>query len=91
MKIEFIYFIVLWLNAFPVKSRISSTFSPHELLVWWKLDYKKHCLVLPVTYCEVHDEPSPLNTMTPRTHEAIALEPTGNLQGSVKFYSLDTG
>ena len=43
MKIEFIYFIVLWLNAFPVKSGISSTFLPHELLVRWKLEYKKHC------------------------------------------------
>jgi hypothetical protein len=28
--------------------------------------------------------------MTPCTHEAIALGPTGILQGSVKFYSLDT-
>jgi hypothetical protein len=43
MKIEFIYFIVLWLNAFLVKSGISSTFSLHKLLLWWKLDYKKHC------------------------------------------------
>jgi hypothetical protein len=91
MKIEFIYFIVLWLNAFLVKSGISSTFSPCKLLVWWKLDYKKHCRVLPGMYCEVHNEPSPLNKMTPRTHEAIALGPTGNLQGSMKFYSLNTG
>jgi hypothetical protein len=91
MKIEFIYFIVLWLKAFPVKTGVSSTFSPRELLVQWKLDYTKHCWVLPGTYCEVHDEPSPSNTMTPRTHEAIALGPTGNLQGSVKFYLLDTG
>jgi len=29
--------------------------------------------------------------MTPRTHEAIALGPTGNLQGSVKFYCIHTG
>jgi hypothetical protein len=29
--------------------------------------------------------------MTPCTHEAIALGPTGNLQGSVKFSSLNTG
>jgi hypothetical protein len=42
-------------------------------------------------YCEVHDEPSPSNTITHRTHEAIALGPTGNLQGSMKFNSLDTG
>ncbi len=65
MKIEFKYFIMLWLNAFPVKSRISSTFSPCELLVHWKLDYKKHCRVLPGTYCEVHSEPSPSYTMAP--------------------------
>ncbi len=29
--------------------------------------------------------------MQPRTHEAIALGPSGNLQGTVKFLSLDTG
>jgi hypothetical protein len=49
MNIKFVYFIVLWLNAFPVKSGISSTFSPRELLVCWRLDYKKHCRVLPGT------------------------------------------
>ena len=84
-------FIVLWLNAFPVKSGISSTFSPWELLVCWRLDYKKHCRVLPGRYCEVHDEPMPTNMMMPRTHKCIALSPTGNLQGSVKFYCLRTG
>jgi hypothetical protein len=91
MKIEFIYFVVLWLNAFPVKTRISSCFLPRELLVRWKLDYKKHCSVLPGSYCKVHDELSPSNTMVPCTHEAIALGPNGNLQGSVKFYCLKTG
>jgi hypothetical protein len=35
MKIEFVYFIVLWLNAFPVKSGISVTYSPRELLLHW--------------------------------------------------------
>ena len=28
MKIEFIYFVILWLNAFPVKLGISQTISP---------------------------------------------------------------
>ena len=65
MKIKFVYFIVLWLNAFPVRSGILSTFSPRELLVYWRLDYKKHCQVLPGTYCKVHDEPMPTNMMTP--------------------------
>ncbi len=33
MKIEFIYFMVFWLNAFPVKTGISGVYSPRELLV----------------------------------------------------------
>jgi hypothetical protein len=91
MKIEFIYFMVLWLNAFPVKNGISFVFSPRELLVQWRMDYSKHCRVLPGTYCKVHDEPSPLNTMMPRIHKAIAMGLAGNLQGTVKFFCLNTG
>ena len=88
---EIIYFVVLWLNAFLAKSGILSVHSPQELLVHWKLDYAKHCRVLPGTYCEVHDKPSSSNSMTPHTHACIACGPTGNLQGSVKIYCLTTG
>jgi hypothetical protein len=35
MKIEFIYFIVLWLNTFPARTGISDWFSPQELPVRW--------------------------------------------------------
>ena len=91
MKIEFVYFVILWLNAFPVKSGISQTISPRELLMRWRLDCKKHCRVQTGTYCEVHDKPVPTNTMAWRAHKAIALGPTGNLQGSVKFYCINTG
>ena len=55
------------------------------------MDGKKNCRVLPGSYCEVHDEPNPSNTTVSRTHEGIALGPTVNLQGSVKFYCLNTG
>jgi hypothetical protein len=55
MKMELIYFFVLWLNAFPVQNRISAVHSPRELLVQWKTDYRKHCQVLPGTYCKVHE------------------------------------
>ena len=47
--------------------------SPWELLVQWKLDYKKHCWVLSGEYCVVHNEPSQSNMMVPCTHEAIML------------------
>jgi hypothetical protein len=46
---------------------------------------------MPGTYCEVHDEPVPTNTMAWRTHEGIALGPTANLQGIVKFFCINTG
>jgi hypothetical protein len=42
MKIEFVYFMVLWLNAFPVKNGILAVYSPRELLVRWQMDYSKH-------------------------------------------------
>jgi hypothetical protein len=77
---EFIYFVVLWLNAFPVKSGISSTYSPRELLVRWKLDYKIALQSAPWNLLrETHDKPVPTNTMTPRTHKCIACGPTGKL------------
>ena len=47
MKIEFIYFVTLWLNAFLVKSGVSDTFSPREILLRWIMDAKKHCRVIP--------------------------------------------
>ncbi len=91
MKIEFIYFTVLWLNAFLIRTGISVTDLLWELLVQWWLDYKKHCRVLPGTYCEVHDEPDPSNTMVACTHKEIALGPIGNLQDSVQFFCLNSG
>jgi len=84
MKIEFIYFVILWLNAFPVKSGISQTISPRELLMRWHLDYKKHCRVQPGTYCEVHDELVPTNTMAWRTHKAIAWGQRGTCREALR-------
>ena len=88
VKIELIYFIVFWLNSFPVNSGISRQFSPREIILRWQLDVKKHCRVMFGEYCEVHDEPDPSNTQEPRTHEALALGLTGNSQGTVKFFCL---
>lgn len=43
LKMEFVYFVVLWLNAFPVKTGVSGVYLLRKLLVRWQLDYKKHC------------------------------------------------
>ena len=71
MKIEILYFVALWLDAFPVKNSSSAVYSPRELITRWKMDYRKHCRVEVGTYCEVHDEPSPSNSTVSRTHERV--------------------
>ena len=91
IKIEFIYFVTPWFNAFPVKSGVSETFYPREILLRWRMDANNNCRVLPGSYCEVHDDPKTSNTTVSRNHEGIALGPTGNLKGSVKFYCLNMG
>jgi hypothetical protein len=66
MKIKFVYCIVLWLNAFLMKTGVLTPYSLWELLlVHWRLDYNDHYWVLTGTFCKVHDEPSPSNTMVP--------------------------
>ena len=78
-----LFFVALWLNAFPVKNGISAVYSPRELIAKWKMDHKKHYRVEVGTYCEVHDKPSLSNSTDFRIHEGIALGPRRNLQGSV--------
>jgi hypothetical protein len=80
------------LNMFPHPDGVSDLMSPRDIVTGVKSDYKTHCRVVLIgTYCEVHDENSPTNTEAPRTSSAIALYPTGNLQGSYHFMALDTG
>ncbi len=86
--IELIYHVVLWLNAFPSRSGISETLSPREIVLRHKLDYKKHCRAPFGSYCEAHDEPAPTNSMVTRATPCIVLGPTGNLQGTYKFFHL---
>jgi hypothetical protein len=91
MLIELIYYIVLWLNAFPKKSGVSGTLLPCESVMRHKLNFTKHCRAQFGSYYEAHDEPVLTNTMVTRSTPAIVLGPTGNLQGTYKFFSLETG
>ncbi len=90
MLIDLVYHVVLWLNPFPATSGVSETLSPWEIVYWHKLNFAKHCKSPFGTYCEVHDEPAPTNTMVTCSTPAIVLGPTGNLQGTYKFLSLAT-
>jgi hypothetical protein len=79
MVMVLLYFCMMWMNSFPVRSGISDKWSPYELVSRHKLDAKLHCRAPFRSYCEVHVDPEITNTMDPRTKWAICLGPTGNL------------
>ncbi|KAL7460774.1 hypothetical protein ACHAXS_001215, partial [Conticribra weissflogii] len=91
MVVELVYFCVMWLNAVPSKNGVSKDYSPREIVVRQKLNYKNHCCVPFGAYCEVFEDRERTNTMASRTREAISLGPTGNMQGTYKFMCLSTG
>jgi len=91
MLIQLVYHAIMRLNAFPSKGGVSPTISPRSLMTGVPLDYKKHCQLPFDSYVQTHKEPDPTNTLNTRTVGAICLGPTGNLQGSYKFLSLQSG
>ena len=91
MLVELVYFCIFWLNAFPPKSGVSSTHSPCKIITGQQVEFKKHCKLPFGAYVQTHEEPTPSNTQQARTIGAIALGPTGNLQGSYKFLNLRSG
>ena len=91
MVIHLMYFVMLWLNAFPIKTGISDKFSPRKIIAQQKLNSKAHCQVPFGSYCEIHDEPNKTNSMAPRSRLAIALGLMRNIKGTCKFFCLLTG
>ena len=89
--IHLIYFVVFWMNAMPSDSGISEVYSPREIVTGMKLDFKKHCRARFGAYVEASYDDVITNTMKDRTHACIALGPTGNVQGSLKCFDLETG
>ena len=91
--IELIYHVMLWLSTFPTttKTGVSTMLSLHQIVYRHKLNFSKHCKAQFVTYCKAHNKPVPTNTMVTWLTPLIVLGPTGNLQGTYKFFNLATG
>ncbi|KAL7530094.1 hypothetical protein ACHAWF_003241 [Thalassiosira exigua] len=89
--INLVHYATLWLNAFPTKSGISSKYSPREIVHRTKLRWDKHCQLDFGAYCGVYNEKDPTNDNVPRTHEGIALGPTGNFNGTYNFFASKLG
>ncbi len=66
--------------------------SPRTIITGWKLDFKKHCCAEFGDYTQVYQDTVPHNsTNLPCSVSTVVLGPTGNVQGTYKFYNLDTG
>ncbi|KAL7504014.1 hypothetical protein ACHAXN_002241 [Cyclotella atomus] len=90
MLIQLLYFVVLWLNVPIWENGASTELSPREIVTGLKIDFKKHCRALWGSYIEASVDPDLTNTLDSRTAPCIYLGPTGNVQGSVKCYNLET-
>ena len=55
------------------------------------LDGKKSCKIHFGAYTQVHEDRNVTNTLEKRTHGAIYLGPTDNLQGTYNFFLLRSG
>jgi hypothetical protein len=91
MIIKMMAHVVLWLNAFPPTSGVSTMYSPRTIMTGTALDFTKHYQIPFGTYAEVHEDMDKTNTMDKRTQPAICIVPTVNFQGSYNFLSLRTG
>jgi len=87
--IKIVYNVMFWLNCFPHKDRIHATLNPHTIVTGSNINYDKHCKLQFGTYVQVHEQHD--SSMATRTSGAIALHPTGNMQGSYYFLSLRSG
>ena len=84
-----VMFVAKALNIFPVKGGIPG-WSPKQIMTGEVVHYKYYCVPFG-SYCQISKEDTPRNSMLARTEGAIALGPSGNVQGGIKFYTLATG
>lgn len=86
-----VFFCTMRLNMLPNKSRADGVLSPIELFKGRKIDYKRDVRIGFGEYVQAaNPNITPRNSMVQRTDGALSLIPVGNLQGSVRFYSLST-
>ena len=75
------------INLVPTPTLRRDGVSPRESFMGRRADTKIDARIAFGTYVQVHTFAEPVNSMAPRTEAAIALEPTGNANGSVYFWT----
>ena len=87
--IELVKCCIFWLNAIHPSPSIAPNMSPRTILTGKTINYNTHCVHEFGFYVQTHEEHD--NSMRIRTIGALALRPTGNVQGGHFFLSLVTG
>jgi hypothetical protein len=80
---------VFWRNAFSADDGISDELRPQAIVTGNTVDYDRHCHHDFGEYVQTHEDHE--HSMGSRTVGALALRPTGNVQGGCYFLSLSTG
>ena len=80
--------VMKWLNMFPPKGRMSSSYSPHAIMTGYLVDYKKHCTIPFGSYVQAVHETNPTNTMAPCTLDAIYLQALDTIQKGYELMNL---
>ena len=77
---------MLWLNAFPVKSGMSTMSSLRTIMILKIIDYKIDCPILFGAKVQIHKDNNPTNdTEAPRTLAAVSLSLTRDRHGRYSF------
>ena len=89
--IHTIYGVCMWLNEFLPTTKLIGGLSPRELATGRKLACDKDCRADIGAYIKATVDANITNGQEARTHSCIYLGPSGNIQGSLKCFDLDTG
>ena len=89
--IHSVYYVIIILNAFPRDQGVIGGFSPRELVTGRTINYLRDCRARVGAYIEASRDAMVTNVQDKRTHSCIALGASGNRQGSIKCFELDTG
>ena len=89
MTTHMVFFVVKLLNYFPVKGGVSDQYSPKAIMSGKVIQFKQYCLPFG-TYCQIHEEDGPRNSLLAHTQGAISLGPSKNIQGGQHFYKLNS-
>eukprot|EP00956_Cyclotella_meneghiniana_P035517 scaffold115573_cov38-Cyclotella_meneghiniana.AAC.1 len=88
--IRLMYFVAFWINGFPNENGVSKVYSPREIVTGMSIDFKAHARARFGSYIEASEDADITNNMQGRTVPCICLGPSGNVQGSVVCYNLET-